>query len=68
MCQATQRAGTVVGMLARLTWLVGLVAGVMADGRRGQGIGSNDTGSPAGRDRCQNLHRQGHQDDRKEFP
>jgi hypothetical protein len=64
-----------MGMVAGLTGLVGLIDGsaadVVADGgcaQGRQGVGSGYPRGPAGRDRCQNLHRQGQHDDRKKFP
>ncbi len=41
---------------------------VTADFGRGQRVGHCDTGSPAGGDRRENLHRQGQHHDRKKFP
>jgi hypothetical protein len=68
MRHAAERAAAV--MRAWLTTLVGLSRGpiVVANNADPQGIGGRNTGSPAGRDRRKNLHRQGKQDDRKEFP
>ena len=40
----------------------------MTNDSRMQRIGGRDAGRPACADRCENLHRQGNQDDRKKFP
>jgi hypothetical protein len=65
----TDRAGTVMGaMLATLiTLLAGSGSAIMTDGSQAKRVGSGDGGGPARADRCQNLHHQRDQDDRKEF-
>jgi hypothetical protein len=63
-------------MRAGLTGLIGLVAGltlgrspgIVTDSGRMQWIRGGDAGRPARSDRCEDLHRQGDQDDRKKFP
>jgi hypothetical protein len=40
---------------------------VVTNNGRPQRIGGGDAGCPARADRCENLHRQGNQDDRKKF-
>ena len=68
--EAAGCTAAVVGI--RLAGRIGGVRGrrpiVMTDGRSERRVGGADTGSPACGDRRENLHRQGDQDDRKEFP
>ena len=68
--QAAGGAAAVMGAgLAR--WISGVRGRrpvVVADGGLEQRVGRTDAGRPARHDRRENLHRQGDQDDRKEFP
>jgi hypothetical protein len=63
--------GTAAIMRDRLTCLVGLAGrshAVMTDEAGRQRIGGSHAGSPTRRDWRKDLHRQGKQDDWKEFP
>ena len=57
-------------MGARLAALVTLLSGtgsaITADGSQAKRVGSGNRGSPANANRCQHLHHQRDQDDRKE--
>lgn len=70
MGQIAGRTATV--MRARLAGLIALAgvrgAIVMTDGRPVQRVRRNERGGPAGSDWRENLHRQGEQHNRKEFP
>jgi hypothetical protein len=60
--------GTAAVMRVWLTALIGLPGrgpAAVADNGGSKGIGGRDSGRPAGRDRRENLHRQGNQDDWK---
>ena len=54
-------------VLAPLIALSGSGSAVMTDGSQAKRVGSGDRGSPARANRCQHLHHQRDQDDRKEF-
>jgi hypothetical protein len=69
--RATERACAVVDVIAGRAGLVISLTAAVADGGSAeiaQGIGSDDTGSPAGSDWRQDLHHQRQHDDRKKFP
>ena len=58
-------------MGAMLATLIALLSGsgcaIVTDFGRRKRVGSGDRGSPARADRCQDLHHQRDQDDRKKF-
>jgi hypothetical protein len=64
--------GTAAIMRAGLAGLISLAGGrspiVVTDRSRMEGIGGSSACGPACADRCQNLHHQGDQDDRKKLP
>jgi hypothetical protein len=64
--------GTAALMRAGLTGLIRLAGTrsplIVTDSGRTKGVGGGEAGCPACRDRREDLHHHGHQDDRKEFP